>query len=305
MMTRHHAIILTILIIVALGSLAGCALPDAQFSGEQAYRHVEALMDLGPRPTGSEANIEAGDYIRRTLEDYGWSVEEQEFPYRGETVRNIIAKKGQGPIILLGTHYDTRPLADRDAVDRSQSVPGANDGGSGTAVLLEIARVLDSRVTDEAEIWLAFFDGEDRGGIDGWDWCMGSTLMVNDMMARSVPRPEYAVIIDMIGDKDQQIHYEWSSTLWLQEKIWRIADDLGYRRYFVPQYKYEIIDDHTAFLHWGINAALVIDFDYPFWHTTEDTLDKISVDSLQRVGDVMVALLEQDPFTAGTADPSE
>jgi Zn-dependent M28 family amino/carboxypeptidase len=281
-------------------ALAGCTQVEGGFSGARALEHVEALVAFGPRPTGSEANRKAGDYIRRTLERYGWTVEEQEFSYRGERVRNIVGKKGQGPIIALGTHYDTRPLADRDATDRSRPVPGANDGGSGAGVLLELARVLGKEATDQAEIWLIFFDGEDRGGIDGWAWCVGSSHMVADMVARKVPLPEYAVIIDMVGDKDQQIYYEWSSSLWLQEKIWRIADELGYRRHFIPQHKYEIIDDHTAFLTWGISAALVIDFDYPYWHTVEDTLDKISVDSLQRVGDVMVTLLEREPFIADT-----
>ena len=139
-MRRVAAAIL--LALVALVLMA-CDASQRGFSGKRALSLVEAQVNLGPRPTGSEANRKTGDLIAQTLQRNGWRVETQEFAYNGVKVRNIIGKKGQGPVIILGAHYDTRPQADRDPTDRSQPVMGANDGGSGTAVLLELSRVLD------------------------------------------------------------------------------------------------------------------------------------------------------------------
>jgi glutaminyl-peptide cyclotransferase len=291
------AIALTLLALVA------CQSGGQRFDGQRALRHVETQVGFGPRPVGSEANRKTSDYIGRTLQRYGWEVEYQEFAHSGLPVRNVIGKKGSGPLILLGTHFDTRPVADRDPSDRTLPVPGANDGASGVGVLLELARVLDKSATDQAEIWLAFFDAEDRGGLNDWPWCVGSTHMADRISLGLTPRPAYVIIIDMIGDADQQIYYEWTSTLWLQEKLWGIAHDLGYGQYFIPKHRYTILDDHSSFLKWGIPAALMIDFDYPAWHTRYDTLDKISADSLQRVGDVLQTLLKGEPFAASPATP--
>jgi len=279
-------------------TLAACEAPGTKFSGRRAFAHVEAQCEFGPRPVGSDANRKTSDYIGRTLEREGWQVEHQDFAYQGIKGRNVIGKKGHGPIIILGTHYDTRPIADRDPANRSEAVMGANDGGSGTGVLLELARVLDPSATSQAEIWLAFFDAEDRGNLNAWPWAVGSRRMANELEVR----PEYVLIIDMIGDREQDIYYEWSSSLWLQEKLWHIAADLGYGQYFVPKHRHSILDDHTPFLERGIAAAVVIDFDYKYWHTTQDTLDKVSADSLQRVGDVLETLLEGDPFSPSPLD---
>ncbi|NLD73137.1 MAG: M28 family peptidase [Chloroflexi bacterium] len=287
----HRTLRVCLIGILALG-LSGCLVATDRFSGERAMRHVEAQCDLGPRPVDSEANRLAADYIVETLTDYGWEVEEQAFAFREKALRNVIGKKGEGPLIILGTHFDTRPVADRDPANRSAPVLGANDGASGTAVLLELARVLGEEATDRAEIWLAFFDGEDSGELNAWPWCVGSLEMANGLTRR----PEYVLVVDMIGDADQQIYYEWTSSLWLQEKVWAIAADLGYEKWFIPEHRYSILDDHTSFLQRGMSAAVIIDFDYPYWHTTHDTVDKVSADSLQRVGDVLQRLLEEEPF---------
>ncbi len=291
---RRGAIVILLLYTAIVG--VGCRAMQRGFSGDRALGHVRAQVEFGPRPVGSDANRQASDYIIRQLERYGWEVETQDFAYGGLPVRNVIGKKGRGPLIILGTHYDTRPLADRDPEDRSQAVPGANDGASGTAVLLELARVLDSSATDQAEIWLAFFDAEDRGNINAWPWAVGSQHMADTLLKR----PEYIVVIDMIGDADQQIYYEWTSALWLQERIWGIAAELGYEQQFIQQHRYSILSDHTPFVNRGLPAALLIDFDYPYWHTRHDTLDKVSADSLQRVGDVLQTLLEGEPFATSS-----
>jgi len=289
-------LMLASVLIIVVGACRG---GEQHFSGKRSLAHVKALCALGPRPVGSKANTEAAELIARTLQRYGWQVEFQSFAYGGLAVRNVIGTKGEGPLIILGAHFDSRPVADKDPTDRSLAVMGANDGGSGTAVLLELARVLDERATDQAQIKLAFFDAEDRGELAGWPWCVGSAHMAESLAGT---RPAYVIVVDMVGDDDQRFYYEWSSSLWLEERLWRIAEQLGYKQHFIPEHRYSILDDHTSFLEWGINAALIIDFDYPYWHTRYDTLDKISADSLQRVGDVLETLLEGEPLASSAND---
>lgn len=259
------------------------------FDGEVAHQHIAAQVAFGPRPTGSVANRQTGEYIMAHVAQFGWQVETQDFTYREVPARNIIARAGRGPVAIIGAHYDTRLRADNDPAEllRSEPVLGANDGASGVAVLLELARVLNkSRL--QHEVWLVFFDAEDNGRLDGWDFIVGSTYMASALRVR----PEMVVIVDMIGDADQQIYQERTSTKALVDQIWAVASDLGYGESFAPSEKYSIIDDHTPFLRLGFPAAVLIDFDYPYWHTTEDTLDKTASQSLERVGRVLQAFLE-------------
>ena len=259
------------------------------FDGQRAFQHIEAQMAIGPRPSGSAAGRKTGDYIIAQLREQGWQVEEQEFVYRGVQGRNIVGKAGTGPVALIGAHYDTRRLADNDPDPalRTEPVPGANDGASGVAVLLELARVLN-RERLKNEVWLTFFDAEDNGRLDGWEFIAGS----QEMASRLTVRPEMVVIADMIGDRDQQIYKEQNSTPELVTKIWDIAARLGYDEVFLPTAKWAILDDHTPFLQRGIPAVDLIDFDYPYWHTTQDTTDKVAPESLERVGRVLQVLLE-------------
>jgi hypothetical protein len=264
------------------------ALPDV-FTGTLAYQHVKEQMAFGPRPTGTEAHKKTGDYIIERLEAAGWEVEEQPFTYQGVAGRNIIGKAGQGPVAIIGAHYDTRREADKDPdpAKREEPVPGANDGASGVAVLLEMARSLDKEKLDY-EVWLTFFDAEDNGRLDGWEYLAGSRYMAENLDVI----PEMVVVADMIGDADQQIYKERNSTPELLDRIWEIAADLDYEDYFIPEYRWSITDDHVPFLELGIPAADLIDFDYPAWHTTQDTTDKVSANALERVGRVLTVLLE-------------
>jgi len=287
-----------ILLATLVLNLVACGSLEKRFSGRRALSWVKAQVALGPRPVGSEASAKASELIAQTLKQNDWRVETQEFAYNGLRVRNVVGKKGHGPVIILGTHYDTRAQADRDPTDRSQPVPGANDGGSGTAVLLELSRVLDDKATQQAEIWLAFFDAEDHGELQGWPWSVGAGRFADSLTVR----PRYVIIVDMVGDQDQRIYYEWTSSLWVQEKVWGTAARLGYGEHFIPSHRYSILDDHTPFLRWGLPAAVVIDLDYPYWHTQSDTLDKVSAESLQRVGDVLETMLEEDPLSESGAD---
>jgi Zn-dependent M28 family amino/carboxypeptidase len=274
----------------ATPTIASPAAATNLFDGQSAFTFLEQQMEFGERWPGSQGHVEVGDYIVGKLGDLGWEVEEQTFPYNDLEGRNIIARAnvGKGPVVIIGAHYDTRRIADQSP-GSSESVPGAVDGASGVAVLLELARTLD--LSDiEKEVWLAFFDLEDNGsgGLPEFDWIVGSTYMANNLSVA----PEAMVLVDMIGDADQQLYYEGNSDPALRETLWRIAGNLGYGQQFIPQMRFTMIDDHVPFARVGIPAVDIIDFDYPYWHTVEDTADKASPDSLMRVGRTLEVWLE-------------
>jgi Zn-dependent M28 family amino/carboxypeptidase len=279
--------LLVMLIILPSCLVACCREEPLDFDGAVAYGHVTAQCDFGFRPTGSDAWRATGDYIIANLEEHGWEVETQEFTYRDTPVRNIVGRLGQGPVVIVGAHYDTRRSADME--DASVPVMGANDGASGVAVLLELARTLDQSELKH-EVWLTFFDAEDNGRLDEWEWCVGSRYMAENLAIT----PESVIVVDMIGDADQNIYHEQSSDPVLQARLWGIAATLGYSDTFIDEYKYAIYDDHRPFIDRGIPAVDIIDFDYPYWHTTQDTPDKVSAESLERVGRVLEVWLEED-----------
>jgi glutaminyl-peptide cyclotransferase len=250
------------------------------FNGEQAYSDVQYQVSLGARTPTSQAHDKVITWITDELAAANWKSEVQDIP--GEKpIKNIIAKRGDtGPWIILGAHYDSRLMADQDTDPqlKSQPVPGANDGASGVAVLLEMARTLPEDLP--VQIWLVFFDSEDNGDIQGWDWIMGSRAFVDSLQGK----PDAAVIVDMIGDANLNIPIEQNSTPALVQEIWQTAKDLGYENNFLDQPGYSMLDDHTPFLQAGISAVDIIDFDYPYWHTTQDTPDKVSAQSLEIIG---------------------
>jgi len=255
-----------------------------RFDGERAYNDIATQLDFGPRTLESEGHAQIVKWLQTELEDANWEVEVQGIPYNDYTIRNIVAKRGQGsPWIILGAHYDTRFYADNDPnpENHEQPVPGANDGASGVAILLELARVIPDEFP--GEVWLVFFDAEDNGRIPGWDWILGSRAFVDQLEGK----PDAVVIPDMIGDADLNIYWEQNSDPVLSQEIWEVAEKLGYAEQFIASFKYRMIDDHTPFLQAGIPAVDLIDFDYPYWHTVDDTLDKVSAQSLQTVGDVL------------------
>jgi glutaminyl-peptide cyclotransferase len=253
---------------------------EGNFNGGRALALIEEQLSFGARIPGSQAHKMTGDWIIQELEKYGWTVEEQHFSYRAFEGRNIIGKAEteQGEWVILGAHYDTRPISDRDEQNPWTPVPGANDGGSGVAVLLELARILRTEELTK-NIWLVFFDLEDSGGIDEMDWIVGSTYFANSLKEF----PDKVVIVDMVGDDDLQLYYERNSDPDLQREIWDVAIDMGYEN-FIPVSNHSLLDDHMPFIQLGIPAIDIIDFDYPYWHTTQDTFDKVSSESLERVG---------------------
>jgi Zn-dependent M28 family amino/carboxypeptidase len=262
-----------------------------EFDGQRAYEGVKYQVELGPRTLGSEAHENEEKWIISSLENQKWDVVTQEAEIFGVPIKNIIAKKGTGtPWIIIASHYDSRLYADQDKKIENQKLPvdGANDGASSVAILLELSRILPAKTNKQ--IWLVFFDAEDDGNIPGYDWSLGSQYFVSELSGK----PDSVVILDMIGDRDLNIYMERNSSSDLNQEIWGVASELGYTQ-FIPTYKYDLIDDHIPFIQAGIRAVDVIDFDYPYWHTTNDTLDKISVDSLKVVGDTILKWLEQYP----------
>jgi len=299
---RSYAILAVVLLVgLLIGGLWRLGILNAptstpvpkEFDGDQAYTHVVAQMDLGPRITGTDANVFAGDYIAQQLQQVGWQVEFQAFTYKDTPVRNVIAKTniGKGPVIILGAHYDCRRRADQDPEHPNDPVPGADDGASGVAVLLELARTLDQQQVPN-EIWLAFFDAEDNGDLDGWEWIVGSAYMAEHLEIT----PQAMILLDMIGDQDQQIYYENNSDPELSAKVWETAAKLGYDAHFIPQPRWSMEDDHIPFVRRGIPSLDIIDFDYPHWHKTTDTIDKISIESLERVGRTVEVFLEAGDY---------
>jgi len=253
------------------------------FDGQHAYADVQTQVAFGERVPGTDGHAKVEAWMRSELESAGWQVEIQTSEALGHPVENIVAKRGDdAPQIIIGAHYDSRIFADHDAdpAKHTQPMPGANDGASGVAVLLEMARSLPK---DTAPVWLVFFDAEDNGNIEGWDWILGSREFVQN----NVLQPQAVVVIDMIGDADLNIYKEHNSNPELTDEIWAAAKSLGYQNKFIPSYKYSMEDDHTPFLQAGLPAVDIIDFDYPYWHTTEDTPDKVSAESLQAVGETL------------------
>lgn len=262
------------------------------FDGLRAYEDVKTQVAFGPRMPGSEGHATIREWMRAELESAGWEVEVQVSERLGNPIYNLVATRGEAnPQIIIGAHYDTRIFADADPdiANHTMPTPGANDGASGVAVLLELARSLPDDVINTA---LVFFDAEDNGRIEGWDWILGSREFAENITFQ----PEAVVIVDMIGDADLNIFKERNSDSALADEIWAIADDLGYANNFVPEYKHSMLDDHTPFLEAGIPAVDIIDFDYPYWHTIEDTPDKVSPESLAAVGQTLwVWVVGQSP----------
>jgi glutaminyl-peptide cyclotransferase len=267
------------------------------FDGDSAFEYLVGQCSFGPRPPGSENLTLCRLYIYETLTSFGWNITYQNFTYRETTCTNIIATwaSSTNTSIIIGAHYDTRPQAtsDPDPLNRTKPILGANDGGSGTAVLMELARVLPESVRTSVE--LVFFDAEDSGLIDGWDWIQGSTYYVSELDATRRESIAAMVLVDMVGDASLYLPREGSSTTSLQNAIWSIAAQMGHDDTFVETSGASITDDHRPFLEVGIPAVDIIQYPFPkYWHTLEDTPDKCSAESLEIVGQVLEVFIVED-----------
>ena len=255
---------------------------------------VQQQMDLGPRTPGSEAHARFIEQTSAMLLESGWKVTCETETYQRRTVQNIVADRGAEDAeswIVIGAHYDSRITADQEKQqeNRLKPVPAANDGASGAAVLLGLAKTLPD--LPGKKVTLAFFDAEDQGRVMGWpDWCLGSALLA-EKYGKLERKPDAVIVIDMIGDADLNIYREKNSDRALTDTLFAIAEKKGLSKKFINSEKYTMYDDHVPFIEQGIPAADLIDFDYPWWHTLGDTADKLSEESLQAVYKVLFTYL--------------
>jgi Zn-dependent M28 family amino/carboxypeptidase len=286
------------LVAVACGA-GGVALRSSgtsqAFDGAAAFARLKEQCDFGPRVPGTTGHTRCLDYLVKSLQATTTDVARQEFTFddNGKPLRmtNVVAKYagGSAPATLLCAHWDTRPTADMesDPARRKQPILGANDGASGVAVLLELARMLQRR-PPPGPVWIVLFDGEDLGP-DVDRMFLGSRHFA-DTLAADTPRQ--GVLLDMIGDRDLAIYHEGNSLVGAREvvdAVWAVAKRLGHERYFIPRERHTISDDHIPLMAKGLAVADLIDFDYPPWHTLGDTVDKCSSESLKVVGSVVAA----------------
>lgn len=266
-------------------------------SGERALNHVRALVALGPRAPGSSGIEKARDYIRRHLRRSRVEVEDVTFdaatPYGTVSMTNLVGRipGKRTDIVVLAGHYDTVDTR------RIPGFVGANDGGSSAALLLELARVL-ARQGNELTIWVVFFDGEEA--LREWsarDGIYGSRHLAQRWSREGIlPRIRAFILVDMIGDSDLLVRREANSTPWLTDLVWDAARDLGYGEHFSDE-ALVVEDDHVPFVRTGVAAVDLIDFEYGpgnrYWHTREDTPDKLSARSFQIIGEVILETLRR------------
>jgi glutaminyl-peptide cyclotransferase len=280
--------------LVALATLAlavGVGGLEAQpkFDGNAALQHVERLVAIGPRVAGTPGGQRAREYVVSELKKVA-GVQVQVKPFEADTpegrvkMANVVAVLGgrRPDVIMLAGHYDTKLFKEFRFV-------GANDGGSSAALLLELARRLAAGPRDYT-YWLVWFDGEEaRVSWTERDSIYGSRRLAADL-ARARQLPRAMILVDMIGDRNLDIRPEAYSAPWLTDIIWEAAARLGHGRHFLAD-PLPVEDDHVPFLRLGVPAALLIDFDFPPWHTAGDTLDKVSAQSLAVVGEVLLEAL--------------
>jgi glutaminyl-peptide cyclotransferase len=295
------------LAIFAVVALAACDRANTQsnrsqkkvwedFSGDKALAHVQAMVDFGPRPPSTDAIEKTRTYLIKQLETAGWKVERQTFT--NDTPRgkvqfvNLIATFGaaSAPSFLVCSHYDTKTF------DNARFV-GANDAGSNTGVLLELARVMAGRPETAAKLELVFFDGEEAYvEFNATDGLFGSRYFAQQLVAQDKAKLfRGGILFDMVGDKSLTITLPPDSPAELASGIFASAEMLKVRQHFT-YFDNEITDDHTPLNEIGIPVIDLIDFDYPPWHTPEDTIDKLSAESLRITGAVAVHYLSEAAF---------
>jgi len=291
--------LLDLLVLLFLFS-SGCTLaPKAAvppLSGERAMEHVRAQVALGPRPPGSAALEKCRAYITGQLRGYGYQVQVDEFeaatPYGKKVMKNLIARKGisEREVVAIASHYETKLMEGMEFV-------GANDPGSSVGLLIELARVL-AEEKGPPDYWFVFLDGEEAFV----DWSSFDSTYGSRHLARrwqqdgTAGRIRALILLDMIGDKNLDILKESHSTRWLSDLLWETAAKMGLQG-ILSKYAGAVEDDHLPFLDVGIPSVDIIDLNYgpgnSFHHTTADALDKVSPDSMEKVGQLVIAMLRE------------
>jgi glutaminyl-peptide cyclotransferase len=266
------------------------------FDGNRAYAQVAKQVSFGPRPPGTPAIQKLQDYMVGELKSYGCAVDTDSFsadtPDGRVPMKNIVAKiPGQKPgIILLGTHYDTKKIP---------NFVGADDAGSSTGVMLEMARLLCKQPPGKYAVWIAFFDAEEAFNLE-WhdpDNCYGSRQMAAQMAASGdLPKVKAFILADLVGNRTPKFRRDEASTKWLVDMVWNTADKLGYGSIFVNETYNVGGDDHFSFTKRNVPSVDIIDLaptEVPYWHTPDDTMDKISPKTLAIVGHTILESVNQ------------
>ncbi len=288
---------LVVIIAVAVCSCAqspNALWEDSAISGEKAMEYVRAQVEFGPRPPGSPQLQKCREFLEQELDSFGYQIDRDSFsaqtPYGTIQMHNLIARKGSGEkdVIALATHYDTKLMEGIRFV-------GANDAGSSTGLLLELARVLaDDR--GPLDYWFLFLDGEEA--FVEWstfDSTYGSRHLAQRWKREGVvPKIRALILLDMIGDRGLDIWYETNSDRRLMDLVWNTAKEIGLGS-ILSDIRAPVEDDHIPFLDVGIPSVDIIDLNYgpgnSYHHTTADTLDKVSPDSLKKVGSLVLSVL--------------
>lgn len=274
--------------------LMAASVHAAEFSGASAFAYTQRAVAFGPRPPGSAAIGKLREFIKAELRKSGATLIDDRFqastPGGPVAMENVIARfpGTSGRALVVTGHFDTKPMP---------GFVGANDGGSSTGFLLELARSLAGRKHRD-DVYLVFFDGEEA--LRSWtatDSLYGSRHLASRWSAEGLlPKIKALINVDMIGDKSLRIVNESNSTASIKTVIWRAAADLGYARHFGNEAG-AIEDDHVPFLQHGVPSVDLIDFDYgpgnQYWHTIDDTADKLSPDSFHVVGRVVLEALRR------------
>ena len=281
------------------------------FDADSAYKFVAEQVAFGPRVPGSEGHSRCVDYLAMRLKNAGaevsvtdtvvTDVENRRMPVRNIT--GVFNPNGKRRVLLVA-HYDTRPWADKDAnrANHNRAIDGANDGASGVAVLLEIARQID-QLPDNLSVEMLFVDAEDSGLYDGDDasWCVGSQLWAA-MRKPTDAKIDYGILLDMVGGRDAQFNREYFSELYAQavnQRIWQAAKRAGYGSRFPDEIGGAVNDDHVYLMQAGFPVADIIECNSaetesfnPTWHTMDDNLDNIDRTTLKIVGEVVINTLQ-------------
>jgi Zn-dependent M28 family amino/carboxypeptidase len=286
----------------ALVALAvGCASTDRatpEFDANRAFAYLHDQVAFGPRVPGSPASAACRDYFVKHFQKAGLTVDSQKVyfrdPYSGASIPlvNVIARhpgSAKDPDrILLAAHYDSRPRTDNavDIARKSEPIAGANDGASGVAILLELANLFEKN-SPETAVDLVLLDGEDWGRASDLDYySLGAKALAQSGLR---DRYRFAIVLDMVGDADQQIYREVYSEQFqkpINDMIWGAAKTLQIATFFDTT-RHAVIDDHLPLNVGGVPTVDIIDFDYPYWHTENDTPDKCSAQALGNVGRVI------------------
>ena len=269
------------------------------FDAEKAFSYLEKQCDFGPRYPGSKGHLEFKNYLNDFLTNKGDTLIAYEHivkhPYENYDIPlyNFLIRfnlKSSNRILFLA-HWDTREIADQDKDERNHDLPilGANDGASGIALLMILTEILEKNPLNNIGVDILFVDGEDLGRFGEIEnYCLGTSKFCEKLPN---PIPNYAICIDMIADHDPQFliePYSWEQAPFLVQSIWSLANDLGYTEFKAEFYKTYIYDDHRRlYLDSYIPAIDIIDFDYPHWHTLQDTPENCSPKGLKIVGNVI------------------